>query len=486
MCVLKRAFLYVSRKWQQSLIILLVLIVVSTAALTGFSILKASGSAAANLRRQLGGTFSIEIDKSNSANMKSGPSTDQYASSYYVGEYLDDILIGEVMKTSGISGYNASTEAVANLKSGDGEYYNLIENNQNDSSSFNPHMARIQGWTSLNQCAYFANHSLEITQGETFTADAAAQAVISHELAEQNHIRVGDQLILEINQEVTGFEIPMETQECVYEIVGIFDIMAEQQINQYTSQRQMLQNWVFVDSRTLLLHTNKILEALGMEPIGYEEVTFSVNDPAEMDSIIKSIQENTAIDQNDFKIKIDNENYQSSENTLRSMDNGVRIMIFAIVVAGMGIIILLLSIWARSRIYETGVLLSMGKSKWEILIQRFAELMPVIVLAFGFSFVGSNIAANDVGNILLSQANERNSDETKKNPLQADLSISADNFDLNPVFSAPEAEELTVNISADIFAFVCAMELFIGFLSTCIAGIPVMSMKPKTILTKYE
>ena len=437
MSVLKRAFLYISRKWHQSLIVFLALLVVCTSALIGAAILKASAYAATNLRRQLGGTFSMEIDTGNTANMQGAAATDRYTGSYYVGKYLDHAVIDEVMKTSGISEYGANIEVVANLKSGDGVYHNLIENPQNYYSLSNSHMAHIQGWTSLYQCSYFSNQLLEVTQGEMFTEDGLGQAVISRELAEQNHTVLGDMLTLEINREVTGFDLPIEKQECVFKIVGIFDICGEQQIDQYTSQRQMLQNWVFVDSRTLLPYLNGMLEAIGEPPIGFEEVTFRVNDPAEMDSIIKSIQKNKAIDWSCFKMKIDNANYQSAENALKNMDGGIRIMIMAIHAAGIGILILLLSIWTKSRISETGILLSVGKSKWEILMQRIMEIILITFFTFGLSYVCSNIVANDVGNRLLSQSNEQNANETKINPQQSDLLISTDDFDLTPVISAP-------------------------------------------------
>lgn len=133
-------------------------------------------------------------------------------------------------------------------------------------------------------------------------------------------------------------------------------------------------------------------------------------------------------------------------------------MIMAITAAGIGILILLLSIWAKSRIYETGILLSVGKSKWEILAQRITEILLIMVLAFGMTCVCGDIAAKDVGYMLLSQANEQNT----------------------------RVEELTVNISADIIVAAYVTELLAVLLSVCIASIPVMSIKPKTILTSYE
>lgn len=487
MNILKRAFLYVSRKWQQSLILFFVLLVVCASAFIGLSILKASSLAAANLRGQLGGTFSMEIDTGNAAHVQSAASTEGYTASYYAGKFLDHTVIDEVMKTSGISEYSANTEVVANLKSDKGQYHSLVENPQNYYSSSNSHIAMIQGWTSLHQCAYFANQTLEVTQGGMFTDDGTAQAVISRELAERNQIEIGDMLILEINHEVIDFlDFPLERQECVFEIVGIFDICAEQQTDQYTSQRQMLQNWVFVDARTLLPYLNGLLESIGQPPMGYEKVTFRVKDPAEMDSIIKNIQENKAIDWDYFKIMIDNTNYKSAENALKGMDGGIRMTIIAITAAGIGILILLLSIWTKSRIHETGILLSVGKSKWEILTQRMAEMMLITVLALGMAYVCGNIAANEVGNRLLSQTNEQNTEESTANSLHSGLPVQADSYSLTPVFSAPKVEELTVNISADIVVMVYAMELLIALASIGIACIPVMGIKPKMILTKYE
>ena len=161
------------------------------------------------------------------------------------------MLFRSVLKTPGIADYSANIEAVANLKSDDGQYYNLVENKQNYYSSALAHAAPIQGWTSLQQCSYFANGILEITQGEMFSGGASGQAVISRELADLNGLSVGDHITLEINRDVTGgIDFPTEKQECVFEIAGIFDILKEQRINQFTGPRQMLQNWVFVDSRT--------------------------------------------------------------------------------------------------------------------------------------------------------------------------------------------------------------------------------------------
>ena len=486
MSFIKRAFLYVVRKWRQSMIVFLVLLVVCTSALTGLAILKASDTAAANLRKQFGGIFSLEIDMSNPANMQSAGSTDRYAGSYYSGDTIDNEVIDEVLKTPGIADYSANIEVVANLKSDDGQYYNLVENKQNYYSSALAHVAPIQGWTSLQQCSYFANGILEITQGEMFSGGASGQAVISRELADLNGLSVGDHITLEINRDVTGIDFPAETQECVFEIAGIFDILKEQRIDQYTGPRQMLQNWVFVDSRTLLPYLNEQLKSIGMEPNGYEKVTFSIEDPAEMDMIIKSVQNNHAINWDCFKIEFDNASYQSAENALEGMNHSIRIMIVMIVLAGVAILVLLLSIWAKFRIRETGAMLALGESKVIILAQRMIEIALIAALAFGLSCPVSGIAANSVGNKLLAQANEQITTEARSNTVQAGMPVTSEDFDLSPVFAAPKVEELTVTVTGDVFAAVYGLGLLIALLSVCAASVPIMRMKPNEILSKMS
>ena len=481
---MKRAFLYVARKWQQSAIAFLILLAICTSASIGLSILKASDTAAANLRGQFGGTFSLEIDMSNPANMQSAGSTDRYTGSYYSGDTIDNEVIDEVLKTPGIADYSANIEVVANLKSDDGQYYDLVENKQNYYSSALAHVAPIQGWTSLQQCSYFANGILEITQGEMFSGGASGQAVISRELADLNGLSVGDHITLEINRDVTGIDFPAEKQECSFEIVGIFDILKEQKIDQYTGPRQMLQNWVFVDSRTLLPYLNEQLKSIGMEPNGYEKVTFSIEDPAEMGTIIKSVQNNRAINWDCFKIEFDNASYQSAENALEGMNHSIRIMIVIIVLAGIAILILLLSIWAKFRVWETGVMLALGEGKGNVLAQRMAEITLISALAFGLSYPISGMAANSVGDMLLTRANEQIVLESASDTIQPGMPITSDDLDLSPVFAAPKVEALDVAITNDIFTAVYGLGLLISLIAVCIASVPVMRMKPKEILSK--
>lgn len=96
----------------------------------------------------------------------------------------------------------------------------------------------------------------------------------------------------------------------------------------------------------------------------------------------------------------------------------------------------------------------------------------------------SGMAANSVGNTLLAQANERIVPESKSNTVQAGVPITSEDFDLSPVFAAPQIEELTVTVPVDIFAAVYGIGLLTALLAVCAASVPAMRMKPKEILSK--
>lgn len=65
MNIIKRAFLYTTRKRGKSLILLLALLVISTFVLTGLSILAATDQSALSLRQSVGGSIKQELDENS-------------------------------------------------------------------------------------------------------------------------------------------------------------------------------------------------------------------------------------------------------------------------------------------------------------------------------------------------------------------------------------------------------------------------------------
>lgn len=66
------------------------------------------------------------------------------------------------------------------------------------------------------------------------------------------------------------------------------------------------------------------------------------------------------------------------------------------------------------------------------------------------------------------------------------MPITADDFDLSPLFAAPKVEELTVTITGDSLTVVYGLGLLIALLAICATSVPAMRMKPNEILSKMN
>ena len=66
MSILRRAFLYVTRKQGKTILLFAILLIMATFVLTGLSIWKAAEAAQLDLRQSLGGKFDIHVDWDNS------------------------------------------------------------------------------------------------------------------------------------------------------------------------------------------------------------------------------------------------------------------------------------------------------------------------------------------------------------------------------------------------------------------------------------
>src|SRR5699024_9102081 len=75
-----------------------------------------------------------------------------------------------------------------------------------------------------------------------------------------------------------------------------------------------------------------------------------------------------------------------------------------VVISSIAILSLILTMWARARIHETGIFLSVGIKKVSILGQYITEVLIIAVVAFSLSYFPSNLIANQVGELLQKKA----------------------------------------------------------------------------------
>lgn len=86
--------------------------------------------------------------------------------------------------------------------------------------------------------------------------------------------------------------------------------------------------------------------------------------------------------------------YKSSLESIQSRKHMIQILSCSIIVCGLVVLSLVLVLGLRDRIHEMGVLLSIGKSKMEIIVQFILELVfisfPSGIILCAFSVIKHN------------------------------------------------------------------------------------------------
>ena len=126
-----------------------------------------------------------------------------------------------------------------------------------------------------------------------------------------------------------------------------------------------------------------------------------VDDPQNMENIITKVKEIKGVDWKGFAIMVDNEDYENAASSLEQLSELVSTILMIALIVSIAILSLILTMWARTRIHETGVLLSVGISKLSILGQYIAEVLLIAIFAFSLSYFsadGKRIAIRAGGN----------------------------------------------------------------------------------------
>ena len=102
------------------------------------------------------------------------------------------------------------------------------------------------------------------------------------------------------------------------------------------------------------------------------------------------------------KITKNDSSFKNTKEALAGIQKIVSTAIITIFIISIILIVLILNLWTKHRINEIGILLSVGISKKDIILQQIIEILMVSVPAFAFSLVTSSIATKIVGSKLIS------------------------------------------------------------------------------------
>lgn len=486
-----RAILYVTRKKTKSLLLFLILLVIATLALSGMSIRRAAKTAQLNVRQALGGTFTLQQNTSDPDKWVSKDVGSYGSSSYYGGAPLTEELAGYIQEhVKGISGCNATYTNYTVPVNEKGDILKLVETGDGESgmdslmAEYGDFNSTVPTFASTNTAydSYFHGGYLELAKGHHFTAKDQNVAIISEDLAAKNDLEVGDKITLRMSSfkgSAMGYDA--EKTSVAVEIVGLFRATSK--------STAALSNWSMDNS---VFTTMDVVRAArpDMGDESYEKISFYVDDPGKIDNIVKEVQALPKLDPSDFVVNIDSSNADAVMEPLTNMDRLISVLIILTLAVGAVILYLVLSARIRERIHESGILLSLGLSKWNIMAQYLTEILLIAVLAFSLSVFTSGLAAQTVGSQLLDYT-VSNSTQTEleghEEQTSGDGMFIANTDDFAPQF---EGSDVLTQIEVSISPASAAAMYGVGFAIICLAvlfaALPVLKMKPGEIASRMS
>ena len=452
---ISRAWLYIIRKKGKSILLFIILLVMATFVLTALALGNASNAAQMELRKSLGGSFLIGFDYTENNPYLKVESVDG-GTLVYSTQQISPELVEQVRSIDGVNYCSATTESLAVLPSLDLFAGNIpIEEEFRNSS-------KILGTWKSEELSRFTSGQLTLTEGRHIMPGDKNKGLISKDLADKNGLKIGD-----VIQTDKGVEI---------EIVGLFVPKEIEGINDQVTTYDKIQNLIISDLATRIANENSPATQ------GFNELTVSVDDPQNMENIITKVKEIKGVDWKGFAIMVDNEGYENAAFSLQQLSELVSTILIVVLIVSVVILSLILTLWSRTRVHETGILLSLGIRKLSILGQYIAEVLIIAVLAFSFSYFSSNAIAGQMGTILQPEQSAANVQVEEDGISAGSRGEAGTDMGTQEI----EMPQLQVTVQIQDMGVLFLIGLGIVTVSAGISSISVMRLKPREILSKMS
>ena len=350
MNVLKRAFLYDTRKRGKSLTLFLLFTLITIFVTISFSVLSATQAATTNLRETVGASFTLHgkpvefsADETNFA-MQFAPISQQDI----------DLIAG----STEIKACNAQQSATATANG-----FILPSGMPSGTISANTSSAWNRNFTS---------GILTLTEGWHITTEAQHVALVSRKLAEENELNIGS-------------ELSFKALTVTVEIIGIYESDPSMEFDNDT---------IFTDHSTYWALTKSAAGTYS------GRVDFFVTDPARLEAVMEQVKRDMSLQWEDYTLQADTAEYDAIAYQLSTIGRLTTLLIVSAIIVSIVVLFLILAMRIRGRVHEVGVLLAVGVAKRHIIAQFFVETTAILLLAFLCSCPASYFAVVQIGTFL--------------------------------------------------------------------------------------
>ena len=385
--MIKNAIAYITRKKNRTIIIFIVLTLVLSCLYSCLSIMKSSNNLEKSLQKFSNSSLSI---------------TKKDGGYFNENEFKNLKNLKEIKEI--VKQYNGIAK-LTNTKAVDGnqtiERDDLPDNFKN--------VVSIEAINNIEKNALFKSGAFTIKKGRNIEKNDKNKIVVHEDFAKKNNLKLNDKIGLKFNK-VDKAEL---NEEYKFEIVGIFSGKKHEKHTGLSSD--FSENTMFVDYES----GQKALNKKENEKV-VNKLTLFTDNPENLEKTLKKTNP-SGIDFSKYIISKDDNSFKDTFESLVGIKHIIRIMTYSIMAAGVIILSLILILWLRERIYEIGILLSIGFNKAKIIGQFIFELIFVSIpsifasLLFGTlllkQIVGKFISSDDTGTLangLLNSGNALN------------------------------------------------------------------------------
>lgn len=412
-----------------------------------------------HLRESLGGSFEINVKYSKDNPYYHEEEVEENGAKdilMYSTKQLSSDLIKRIEEIEGVKFCNGTTETLCQVEgiqsiqgtiALDEEFKNLKKMVATNDSKTNED---------------FISGKVKLIEGRPLTSKEQGAVLLCREIAELNRVNVDDKIII---LDSSGKSVPVT-------VVGIFEPQIDEKALDMVTAYDKLQNRIYTDLKTLLNVEKQDYI------YGYDKILVTIKDPTCLQKIIKKIKGLEGFDNKAFEVDANNETYQTTINSLKKIDTITDILLWICIGISIVILTLVLTMWNRERIHETGVYLALGIKKRQIILQYLLEVLLIGSVAFSIAYLPSKAVAEKF--IEYTVTNEKVDEAPEEGLYLENLNDGTSDY-VDSEFTESEAQ-IKIGVVEIVKLFLIGLSL-IG-ISISFSTLYILRMRPREILSK--
>lgn len=450
MQIIKRSLLYISRKKHKSITLFLTLCLVGSALISGIAVRNGGLTAKKTFSQQSDSMLHILPTRS-----------DVVGDGYGSGE-IPEQAIEAIAQNPNIEKVNNNLMAYAGLTN------QHMVTHPNDKESYNEQVLTVYGNSYTDTDPKYTTGMITLKEGRHITPKDYHVMMVHEAFAKTNHLKLGDKLKFSRDpMRNTADKSLLDVR-----IIGIYKGKTAQKTSY---PYEMLENTSFSDTQTV-----KDLYGYKEGQAFYRQSTIYPKKQADKQALKAAIKQQN-IDWNKYQLTSKETLLSSYVKSIKVLNQLIASLQGGLLVVGVILVIIALLFWIGGRTHETGILLAIGKSKFNIIFQYALEVILTALPAFALSAISGQWIGQKLADSLVYQASRSVRADFIKG--MGGMNLGADS---ETDMFMQTIKKITVQVRAEEIWLVMFMGLALVLFAIISTSLIIACYKPREILSKFS